>query len=109
MKISQERYNELQNKKKFVADISKVFVKQTRYTSVEDIKYDVIVTDNYIEEFVVVTYFGGAIAAARSTGNSLTAIFRTIGGLLDGGNYDGNQYYTYLKEAGKELTEDFVA
>ena len=42
----------------------------------------------YLEEFLVVTYRGGAGAARRANINSNSVNFKEIGKLLDGGYYD---------------------
>lgn len=86
--IDARRMAELEDKKKFVEDISNVFTHYKRYVTVEKIEYSVFGYAGRIEEYVVITYIGGGVAVANSEGNSISAIYRAIGNLLRGGYYD---------------------
>ena len=96
------------NKKAFIETISKAFEKNLSKSSVTSIEYEVYhrkVTingeerDHYVE-YVVVNYIGGGKCVRFVSGNSNTANFRVIGGLLEGGYYDEVQDYNSLKEKG---------
>lgn len=95
-KISKERANELQDKVRFVQMLNEAFNNPMtkKYSSVEEIRYDVFAIPDYgIQEYAVVTYYGGAIAVANCSGNSLSTIFRAFGKMLDGGYYDEVEVY----------------
>ncbi|MCQ2076742.1 MAG: hypothetical protein MJZ20_06895 [Bacteroidaceae bacterium] len=53
-------------------------------------KYEVFYEEKYdhFQEYLVVTYFGGAIAARTCNINSHSAILRELSNMLDGGYYD---------------------
>jgi hypothetical protein len=55
--------------------------------------------DHYVE-YVVVNFIGGGKCVRFVSGNSNTANFRVIGGLLEGGYYDEVPDYNSLKERG---------
>ena len=111
--ITKERYDELVDKQDFVNQVSLAFESRVgrRYTSVEEISYDFFMTsEGWLCEYVVVRYFGGAIAVTNCAGNSLSAIFRAIGKLLDGGYYDEVKSYKFMKSLEIPLkVEGYVA
>ena len=101
MKISKDRYQELCDKREFVSGLNLAFQydETKRYTSIAEIYYDFFATESgSIKEYAVVRYFGGAIAVRNCAANSLSAIFRAIGTMLDGGYYDEVDTYKKLKE-----------
>lgn len=96
------------NKKAFIETVSKAFEKNLSKSSVTSIEYEVYhrkVTingeerDHYVE-YVVVNFIGGGKCVRFVSGNSNTANFRVIGGLLEGGYYDEVPDYNSLKERG---------
>ena len=109
------------NKVKFINDLNKVI--PTYKTGIEKIEYKVFKCDNFKEEFgnqvyyqeyLVVTYDGGAIGVRCCNGNSFTAIFEELTKMLDGGYYDEVQDLhdcensEMWKEASlEELEEDY--
>ena len=103
-----EKLEMYKEKRAFVNSISKVFEARPKGSSVSSIDYEVyekVIARNenvykHIVEFIVVTYDGGGRAMKVASGNSNTANFRVIGTLLDGGNYEDNQYYESLLDIG---------
>ena len=96
------------NKKAFIETVSKAFEKNLSKSSITSIGYEVYhrkVTindeerDHYVE-YVVVNFIGGGKCVRFVSGNSNTANFRVIGGLLEGGYYDEVPDYNSLKERG---------
>jgi hypothetical protein len=96
------------NKKTFIETVSKAFEKNLSKSSVTSIEYEVYhrkITidgeerDHYVE-YVVVNFIGGGKCVRLVSGNSNTANFRAIGGLLEGGYYDEVPDYNSLKERG---------
>ena len=101
MLVEKERYDELKGKKNFVYELSLAFQDPDvqRRTTVDFIYYDVFAVEGgYLKEYVVVVFKGGAKSVRNCAGNSLTAIFRAIGQLIDGGYYDEVETYERLKE-----------
>ena len=83
------------NKVRFVNDLNKVV--PTYKTGIEKIEYRVFRCDfckdknggqSYYQEYLVVTYDGGAIGVRNCNGNSFTAVFEELTKMLDGGYYD---------------------
>ena len=103
MKISKERVQELRDKVDFVNNISGCFKYLGRYSTVEKIEYDVFDAGECVQEYVVVTFVGGAKSVANSQANSMSAIFRLIGKLIDGGYYDELHIYERKCEDRKPL------
>lgn len=109
------------NKVKFINDLNKIIPNYK--TSIKKIEYKVFRCDNFKEEFgnqiyyqeyLVVTYDGGAISVRCCNGNSFTAIFEELTKMLDGGYYDEVQDLHHCensemwREASlEELEEDY--
>ena len=109
------------NKVKFVNDLNKVI--PTYKTGIKKIEYKVFKCNHHTEEFgdqvyyqeyLVVTYDGGAIGVRSCNCDSFTAIFEELAKMLDGGYYDEVQdLHDYennekWEEASlEELEEDF--
>ena len=95
------------SKTRLVEGINEVFKKQD--TSIEKIELKIFVNKDKLkeghrltEEYVVVTYKGGSIAVANNCMNSVTATYRNIGLLLNGGYYDQVKTYNdYIINSGK--------
>lgn len=83
-----------------VSELSKTISKYQ--ANVEKVEYKVFEVATGIEEFVVITYVGGAYSAIRSNCNSFSAILKIISEYLDSGNYN-HKDFLYCKEKGKEL------
>lgn len=90
----------LLEKVQFVSELSETISKYQR--NVEKVEYKVFDVNGGIEEFVVITYVGGAYSAIRSNWNSFSSIIRIISNYLDSGDYD-HQHYLYCQENGQEL------
>ena len=94
----------LLKKKDFVDRVSYAISGQPRISIVK-IEYEVYEdannNNNYYDEFVKVTYDGGAIAIRTVTGTSLSGIFRDIAKMIDGGYYDEVKYYADYIKSGK--------
>lgn len=94
------------SKTRLVEGISEVFKNQD--TSIEKIELKIFVDKEMlkkgtrmIQEYVVVTYKGGAIAVANNSMNSVTATYRNIGELINGGYYDQvEKYNEYIINSG---------
>jgi hypothetical protein len=89
----------LLNKVNFIKDLSKVIT--TYKSGIEKLEYQVFYQPNYeyYQEYLVVTYDGGAISVRNCNGNSITAIFEEVSKLLDGG------YYTEVRDL-REIEND---
>ena len=83
------------NKVKFVNDLNKVI--PIYKSGIEKIEYRVFRYDflkdefsrnTYYQEYLVITYDGGALGVRSCNGNSFTAIFEELAEMLDGGYYD---------------------
>ena len=109
------------NKVKFVNDLNKVI--PIYKTGIKKIEYKVFKCNHrteefgdqvYYQEYLVVTYDGGAIDVRSCNGDSFAAIFEELAKMLDGVYYDEVQDLHYYensemwKEASlEELEEDF--
>ena len=64
-----------------------------------DVRYEAYESDNDSEpqEFVIITFRGGAISVRNVHMNSHSAILRELGRLVDGGYYDEVNYYNKLQ------------
>lgn len=88
---------EIEQKIQMVKDVAEALKKVDRI-SVEDINYDVFTSKwGYREEYLVITYKGGAIAARNCAGDSCAAVFEEIAKLIYGGYYDEVRTYQELK------------
>ena len=111
----------ISNKVKFVNDLNKVI--PIYKTGIKKIEYRVFKCNHrteefddqvYYQEYLVVTYDGGAIDVRSCNGDSFAAIFEELTKMLDGVYYDEVQDLHYYensemwKEASlEELEEDF--
>ena len=57
----------------------------------------------FVEEYIIITFHGGAWAAKRAGANSNAANFRAIGDLLNGGYYDVNDEVESLEKTAYRL------
>lgn len=73
---------ELETKKSFVKDLSKVFV-DNKVANIIDIDYVALqYQDKWVDEYLVVAYKGGAIQARVCTANSMEATFQELSTML---------------------------
>jgi formylmethanofuran dehydrogenase subunit C len=87
-----EKLKMYREKSGFIADIDKVFTRNSRGHSVNEISYEVWHKNHGEDcheflEWIIVAYDGGAKSYLMVTANSNTANFRAIGEVLDHGNY----------------------
>lgn len=95
--------SELSNKCNFVADLSKIL--HFYIPSIERVEYEawIKVLENGsidLREYIIMHYKGGGISPRNANINSLSANFREIGNLLDGGYYKEVDDYKSLEENG---------
>ena len=99
-----EKIEMYKGKKIFVDNISKAFETRPAGSSVTKVEYEVYEKEfndiTYFEEYIIVTYTGGAIATRIVNGNSNTANFIAISTLLDGGYYEEVERYRNLEKNG---------
>ena len=83
------------NKVKFINDLNKVI--PAYKSGIKKIEYRVFRYDffkdefdgkTYYQEYLVITYDGGALGVRSCNGNSFAAIFEELAKMLDGGYYD---------------------
>lgn len=100
-KLTTLELDELSAKKTFVLALSEALHRQ--YKSIDSIDYDVFIDkDGNLNEFLVMTYRGGAIAVRNCYGDSKNAILHEIANLSDGGYYDEVKDYRELKATKKQ-------
>lgn len=104
-----EKIRELREKKAFIDALNVAFNVVPCTHSVHKVELEVYskkitneyVTDyTYYQEYLVVTFRGGAKSVRNSNGNSNTANLRELGKLVDGGYYVELDAYNALEENG---------
>ena len=109
MMTEKDVFKMYQNKKAFIDSISKAFQLSPKTHSIESIQYEhftkqinneFVTNHTYYQEYLVITFDGGAISVRSINGNSDRANFREIGKLIDGGYYDEVELYTSMEERG---------
>lgn len=95
-------------KKDFIENLNKAFQTFPKDSAVASVAYEVYAKKvnedvTYYQEYLVVTFFGGAKAVRNANGNSNPANFKELGKLVEGGYYDEVQSYETLAERGYEL------
>ena len=92
----------LKRKKKFVDRVSHAISGQERI-AITDIKYEVYesIAQKYYDEYIKITYDGGAIAARTVTGSSESCIFQEIAKMINGGYYDEVKRYREISTSSK--------
>ena len=79
--------NVLLKKVNFIKELNAVITKYK--SSIESIEYRVYETeDGYTQEYLVITYDGGAMTVRNCNGNSISAIVEELAKYLDSGYYD---------------------
>lgn len=104
-----EKLEMYRNKKSFIDEVGKAFENCPKASTVSFIEYELyqrrVGTDIQFLEYIVVTFFGGAISVRQVNGNSSTANFRAIGSIIDGGYYTELQEYQTLADKGYTLVQ----
>lgn len=97
--LTPERIETLSKKVNFVKALSAVI--PAYQTNVESLHYDVFEDEEtgYDFEFLVIDYVGGAHSYRNCTGNSISAIFEEIAGMLDSGYYEEERDYNVVKSS----------
>ena len=95
--LTPERIETLSNKVNFVKALSAVI--PVYQTNVESLHYDVFEDEEtgYDYEYLVIDYVGGAHSYRNCNGNSISAIFEEIAGMLDSGYYAEERDYNVVK------------
>lgn len=90
---------ELKKKKQFVKELGDVIVKYQ--PNVIDVEYEVYenIYGNGFQEFLVITYHGGAKSVRNCNANSFSAIFKEIATKLNTGYYDELDFYKDVQES----------
>ena len=97
--LTPERIKILSNKVNFVKALSAVI--PAYQTNVESLHYDVFEDEEtgYDYEYLVIDYVGGAHSYRNCNGNSISAIFEEIAGMLDSGYYEEERDYNVVKSS----------
>lgn len=84
--------NNFVGKKRMVKALSKVY-KNNEYSDIANIELRKYRKGKNEEEFIILTWFNGAISTANNNMNSLSATARNVARMLDGGVYENIDYY----------------
>lgn len=97
--LTLERIKILSKKVNFVKALSAVI--PAYQTNVESLHYDVFEDEEneYEYEYLVIDYVGGAKSYRSCNGNSISAIFEEIAGMLDSGYYEEERDYNVVKSS----------
>ena len=97
--LTPERIKILSKKVNFVKALSAVI--PSYQTNVESLHYDVFEDEEtgYDYEYLVIEYVGGAKSYRSCNGNSISAIFEEIAGMLDSGYYAEERDYNVIKSS----------
>ena len=97
--LTPERIETLSKKVNFVKALSAVI--PAYQTNVESLHYDVFEDEEtgYDYEYLVIDYVGGAHSYRNCNGNSISAIFEEIAGMLDSGYYEEERDYNVVKSS----------
>lgn len=97
--LTPERIKILSKKVDFVKALSAVI--SAYQTNVESLHYDVFEDEEtgYDYEYLVIDYVGGAHSYRNCNGNSISAIFEEIAGMLDSGYYEEERDYNVVKSS----------
>lgn len=98
----------LGHKYDLVTGIDIVIAKSSYMEEIKEISYEAYLDQRNLDkgklcalEFVVVEFVGGAKCIASNSANSLSATYRAIGNLLDGGRYELVDFYNEKLRTGE--------
>lgn len=99
--ITPEKIKTLSKKVSFVKALNDVL--PTYQTNVAGLRYDVFENEEsgYTDEYLVIEYVGGACSYRNCNGDSISAIFEEIAGMLDHGYYAEERDYNIVKASGQ--------
>ncbi len=104
MMTIEEKLKMYREKRQFIYDVSMAFIKNPKGHTIEGVLYEVFFRETdrgtNFAEWLTVQYNGGAEAHRGISGNSNSANFRTIAGMIDGGCYEYNNWYDELPQEG---------
>ena len=105
-----EKIEMYKEKKGFIEKLSEVFTEyRPKGSTVAKIEYKVfykaISKDSSFQEWIIVTYNGGAFSPLNVNGNSNTANYKVIGNVLNSGDYELVDVYLDLTNQGYEEIE----
>ncbi len=100
-----EKIEMYKGKEDFITYINKAFQRQPAGSSVDRVEYEVYEKEispgtTYFQEFIVVTFNGGAKSVRNVNGNSNMTNLVELGKLVNGGYYDEVSFYEGLEECG---------
>lgn len=100
----EEKLTMYREKRQFIYNVAMAFVKVPRGHSVDGVVYEVFFRETdlgtEIVEWVTVQYDGGAEAHRVVSGNSNSANFQVVAGMIEGGCYEQNTTYELLEARG---------
>ena len=82
----------------FIKELNKVFKKEYSGIPVEGVSIEFYQVGNYVDEYIVVKYRGGAYAPRIANVNSNSANFRIVSDLINGGYYEERDRYDQIKK-----------
>ena len=109
MMTKEDKIKMFQEKKAFIDGLNAAFQVKPRKHSVDSVEYELyskVINNEYVtdhihyQEYLVVTFDGGAKSVRNINGNSNTANFRELGKLIDGGYYEEVEAYMSMEEHG---------
>ena len=88
---------ELIHKQQFIKQLNAVII--ANIPNIKNITYDIFrINQEFIYEYLVVTYSNDSIDVRNCSMDSLSAILKELSKLLDGGYYDEVEWYKQLKQ-----------
>ena len=100
----EEKLKMYREKRQFIYEVSRAFVKVPGGHSVEEVRYEVFFKETEsgpeVIEWLTVQYNGGGRAHRRVTCNSNSANFREVANMVEGGCYGENPIYWALDKMG---------
>lgn len=101
---TKEKFEMYKSKESFIAYIDRAFKAHPENSSIAKVEYEVfekeLNDDKYFQEFIVVTFNGGARSVRNANCNSNMANLVELGKLVKGGYYDEVEYYNSLTKNG---------
>lgn len=91
-----------EGKQKQIADLGKAIIEGQ--PNVQEVRFELYEhkIEGWREEFIIVTYKGGAFTSLSTNGNSFSANYTAIGRVLNSGNYD-HSHYEKIKKAYRRI------